>query len=249
MTGPAPAGETPAPSPRTRKPRGQARTQAAEDPTAVPADAPLGADPVAPAADVTSPAAPVRPRRAPARAASATAPGAVAEPGAVAPAAPATPPPSPAPAPAAPPRPDIAGAVDSVVAHLRGRLSPAELVAGAGALVILGLSWFLLGVVLGTFGSAPETVYLAAGGTLGLLWLRTTDAPPAWAADPRLLPAIAGAGALIGGMFAVGALRFAIAAGSFNLTQLVWWAGVALLAAGAWMSVRDRGTPTTRPDA
>jgi hypothetical protein len=151
-------------------------------------------------------------------------------------------------APAAPARPDIAGAVDTFVAHLRGRLGPAELVAGAGAVVILGISWFLLGVVLGSFGGAPETVYLAAGGTLGLLWLRTTDTPPAWAADPRLLPAIAGAGALIGGMFAVGALRFAIAAGSFNLAQVVWWVGVALLAAGAWMSVRDGGTPAARSD-
>ncbi|MFO1539616.1 MAG: hypothetical protein ACKOTZ_04080 [Chloroflexota bacterium] len=164
-------------------------------------------------------------------------------------AVPPAPVPDAAPSPALPPRPDIAAAVDRLVAHLRGRLAPGELVAGAGALVILGLSWFLLGVVLGSFGSAPETVYLAAGATLAILWLRTSDAPPAWSTDPRLLPAVAGAGALIGGMFAIGALRFAIATGSFTLGQLVWWVGVGLLAAGAWMTVRDGRSPGPRADA
>jgi len=157
--------------------------------------------------------------------------------------------PAAAPSPAVPSRPDIAAAVDSLAAHLRGRLSHGELVAGAGALVILGLSWFLLGVVLGSFTSLPETVYLAAGATLGVLWLRTTDTPPAWATHPWLLPAIAGAGALIGGMFAIGALRIAIATGYFALGSLVWWAGVGLLAAGAWMTVRDARAAGPRPGA
>ncbi|GEM_PF-5090651 len=155
--------------------------------------------------------------------------------------------PGPAAAPGARPAPvtpDIAAAVDDLVVRLRGQYRNGELVAGIGALLILGISWLLVGVIAGDRSGAGSTiVILAAAGTLGVLWLRGRKDPPAWASDPLVLNGLAllaGATLVVDGLVT---LRTWLGGWRIDPLEIVWWVGAALIAAGAWLEHRGTRRP------
>jgi hypothetical protein len=149
-----------------------------------------------------------------------------------------------APAPtAATPRlstPDVAGAVDKAIGRLREHLTVGEIVAGLGALIIVGIAWFIFGFIFGNFGTWPtELVMVGSVALLGVIAFQNMG----WhdfGSSYRLI--VAGIGVLLGFLAALAflsALRGAISGWTFGLGGLTWWAGSVVAAVGGVLVWRE----------
>lgn len=259
MTGPDPAEKKPARSTTSRSKKAEVAPDAVAPLADVTADAALPADPapiaaaeavvaasepVVAAAVAETPVVPV----VVAAPAPAPQPAPVAAPVPVAAAAPdPAPAAAPAPADAAPAAasataaasepaaklstPDIAGAVDKAVDRLRTHLTVGEIVAGLGAVLILGVSWAMFGFIFGHEGTWPsEVVMLLCIAMLAALVLQNAHIHDFGPNYRLLIAGICFALGILAVLSFLGQLRNVFDNQSFNIGGLSWWAG-------AWVSV------------
>jgi hypothetical protein len=132
----------------------------------------------------------------------------------------------------------VAGAVDRIVGRLRERLTPGEIVIGAGALIVVLLGWLLMGVIVNS-ARPSELVMVASVGILALVWLENSGrlrAGPTY----RLALVVLGLGlGLVAVIDLVENIRFAISGWRFDLAQLVWQVGALVAAVGGWLVWRE----------
>lgn len=184
----------------------------------------------APEAAVPPPSAPVRPP----------------------PAAPAPPPPPAAPAASAapagpPPGAQVAAAISGLAAGIKEKLGTAELLLGAGALLIAGLSWLILGVILGSGGPAgiygpTETATVASVLLLVLIGLERTERE-GFGTWYRVLLILLGAILAVGAAYSLlNTIRHSsgFLGGLDWLAVLIWWIGGGMAGAGAWLTYKVR---------
>jgi hypothetical protein len=199
--------------------------------TAAAAAAPAAAS--APEAAVPPPAAPVPPP----------------------PAAPTPPPPPPPPAaPAAPAAPagpppgaQVAAAISGLATGIKEKLNTAELLLGAGALLIAGLSWLILGVILGSGGPVgiygpTEAAVVASVLLLVLIGLERTNTE-GFGTWYRVLLILLGAILAVGAAYSLlNTIRHS--SGSLGgldwLAVLIWWIGGGMAGVGAWLTYKVR---------
>jgi hypothetical protein len=192
---------------------------------AVPAAAP------APEAAVPPPAAPPPPP--PAAAAPPPPPPA-------APAAPATPAAPAAPA-GPPPGAQVAAAISGLASGIKEKLNTAELMLGAGSLLIVGLSFLVLDFLLGTTGPSEGAVIVSVL-LLGLIGLERTNRE-GFGSWYRVLLVLLGAILLLGAAYS---FLFTLRHGASYLTGLdwlsmiVWWAGGVVAGVGSWLTYKVR---------
>lgn len=127
--------------------------------------------------------------------------------------------------------PDIAGAVDKAVDRLRTHLTVGEIVAGLGAVIILGISWLTFGFIFGHYGTWPsQLVMLLCVAMLAALIL---DNAHIHDFGPNYRVIIAGICFALGILATLSFLqefRLLFNGRSFDIGGLTWWAG-------AWISV------------
>ncbi len=210
-----------------------AMTDAAAAGQDVAGEAAAAVDPVtASEATVPPPAAP----KTPSPAAPTAAPPAVAAP-------PAAPPPDAAPAAPAgpPPGAQVAAAISGLATDIKEKLSTAELLLGAGALLIAGLSFLIFGFLLDA-RSPTELPVTASILLLVLIGLERTQREGFGTWYRALL-------ILLGAILAIGAaysLLLTLRSGTGGmsvlswLSMLSWWVGGLLAGVGAWMTYRVR---------
>lgn len=161
------------------------------------------------------------------------------------PAAPAPPPPAaaaPAAAGAPPPGANVAAAISGFATDLRTRLSAAELLLGAGALLVAGLSYVIFGFLLDA-ARPSELAVLTSVALLLFMGLERTQRE-GFGNWYRVLLVVLGAVLAVGALYTfLNVLRggFAFLDLLDWLSLLSWWAGGVLAGAGAWMSYRARG--------
>ena len=153
------------------------------------------------------------------------------------------PPGAPAPAPPAPPPgPDIAAAMSGVVS----KLSRGEQFAGAGALIILVLSFLVFGILLDTYAAGSLEVALAVGLVLAI-WLKSSGRYDLGIDYRTAIIVLGGALLVVEVVFLLNFLRSAVRPGglggysaTYFLGALIEWAGGILAGIGAWMVWRGR---------
>jgi len=188
-----------------------------------------GAPAAAPEAAVPPPSAPVPPppvvAAPPPPATPATAP--------AAPAAPAT--------PAGPPAgAQVAAAISGVASTLKERLSGPEMLLGAGALLIFGVSFLLFQFLLGTNFGPSEGAVIASMLLLVLIGLERTNTE-GFGSWYRVLLVLLGGILLLGAAYSVlYTLRhYGSQLGGLDwLALLCWWAGGIVAGVGSWMTYR-----------
>ena len=247
MTGPDPTETTPLVAPpktrttRTTKAAMPENTGDQTTPVAIQPTAEIAAD-VAPAVAAATPVMPDAPKpEAPAPVAAASTPPAPA----AAPAldGPADSAPGAAGAPSPAPRratPDVAAAVDKAYAQLRERLTLGEIVAGAGALIVLGVAWFFFGWLFDQRGALPGEVPLIISATLLAVLVLQNVGVHDFGPNYRLI--VTGLCMGLGFLAAVELLemvRWASNGASFNLGGLNWWLGAIVAVVGGWMVWRQ----------
>jgi hypothetical protein len=208
-----------------------APVQAAAEPQPA---APSAAPPTPPAAPPTPPAAP--------QAAAAAAQAAPASTGQALPPTVDTGPGAPG-APAATPRvsaPDVAAAVDKAIDRLREQLTLGEIVAGAGALVILIVAWGLFGFLFGHGGTYPPDLVTVGAAALLLILVVQNAAKVDFGPNYRLI--VTGLCLMLGFLGVLELLqriRWVIGGGSFDIGGLTWWMGAVVALVGGWMVWRE----------
>jgi hypothetical protein len=127
--------------------------------------------------------------------------------------------------------PDIAGAVDKAVDRLRTHLTVGEIVAGLGAVIILGISWLTFGFIFGHYGTWPsQLVMLLCVALLGALVLQNAHIHDFGPNYRLIVTGICFALGLLATLSFLQGFRLLFNGLSFDIGGLTWWAG-------AWVSV------------
>ena len=166
-----------------------------------------------------------------------------------APAAPAPPPPPAAPAtPAAPAAPagpppgaQVAAAISGLATGIKEKLNAAELMLGAGSLLIFGLSFVILDFLLGTTGPSEGAVVVSVL-LLVLIGLERTETE-GFGTWYRVLLVLLGGILLLGAAYSfLVTLRHSASylSGLDWLSMLSWWIGGVVAGVGSWLTYRIR---------
>lgn len=140
-----------------------------------------------------------------------------------------------------PPGAQVAAAISGLATDLRTRLGPAELMLGAGALLVAGLSYLVFGFLFDA--RAPsELAVVSSVALLVLMGLERTQRQGFGTWYPVVL-VILGAIVAVGAAYSfLNALRSGFAFQDLLdwLSLIAWWAGGVLAGIGAWMTYRSR---------
>lgn len=127
--------------------------------------------------------------------------------------------------------PDIAGAVDKAVDRLRTHLTVGEIVAGLGAVIILGISWLTFGFIFGHYGTWPsQLVMLLCVAMLAALILDNAHIHDFGPSYRVIIAGICFALGILATLSFLQEFRLLFNGRSFDIGGLTWWAG-------AWISV------------
>jgi hypothetical protein len=136
----------------------------------------------------------------------------------------------------------MAAAISGVASTLKQRLSGPELLLGAGALLIAGLSWLVFGFLFDTsfFARPTELAVLTAVALLLFIGLERTQTE-GFGTWYKVILVLLGAVLLLGAVYSfLNTLRSGFAGYDLWdwLGALSWWIGGVLAGLGSWLSYR-----------
>lgn len=136
--------------------------------------------------------------------------------------------------------PDVAAAVDKAIDRLREHLTMGEIVAGAGAVIILGIAWAIFGILFDQKGALPgPVVVVAAAALLASLVLQNAKVHDFGPSYRLIVTGLSMTLGLLAAVDIIQRLRWAFSGWTFDLGGLSWWAGAVVAVLGGWMVWRE----------
>ncbi len=141
-----------------------------------------------------------------------------------------------------PPGANVAAAISGLVTGIKERMSTAELLLGVGGLLVLGVSYLLLGFILDSFRQPTELAVLASVVLLVLMGLERSQRQ-GFGEWYRVALVVLGLVIAVGAGYSfLNTLRSGFSGLDLLawLSVLAWWIGGVVAAVGAWMAFRAR---------